>query len=167
MPTGTNPAHLFGIYLGKLQIPLTNWHKESNMKKLLVLVALVLALSFTALAQATGAAGGTEATTSTTTTKKTTKKKSAKEHTLTGCLAKAPSGTGYVLTNGRYKKGVDVSTSEDWSAHEGHTVRLTGVWVKKGEFKATSLKHISDTCTMGKKSAKHTKAGKTATTPKS
>lgn len=149
------------------------------MKKLLLLVAVVLAFSFTALAQGAGASGsqtGTEPATSTTKTKKSSKKAAgeeaagaaaAKEHTMTGCLAKDASGSGFVLTNARHKKGVEVKSSEDLSAHVGHKVKLTGTIEKaeagaKGEsFNATKIDHIADTCaagaagkTGGKKAAK-------------
>ncbi len=157
------------------------------MKKLLLLLAIVLAFSFTALAQDTGAQG-TQSQTTTTTTTKTKKhmkaeagqageKTAAKEHTLTGCLAKAAEGNGYELTNGRYKKGVAVNSSEDLAAHVGHEVELTGTWEKptsgeagagpKGKemrtFNATAVKHISDTCKMA--GGKKGKKGAAATTP--
>lgn len=127
------------------------------MKKLLLLLAVAVALSLPGLAQATG--GQTETTTTTKKTK-TESKATNKESQLTGCLAKDAAGTGYMLTNGRYKKGVEVKSSEDLSAHVGHEVKLMGTWEKpaagdagagaKGEtmrtFNATSMKHISDTC---------------------
>ncbi len=153
------------------------------MKKLLLLVAVTLAFSLTALAQGTGTSGsqstgtsGTQGTESSTTTTKAKKSKksageagemgatSGKEHQVTGCLAKNAEGSGFILTNGRYKKGVEVKSSEDMSAHVGHEVKLTGTWEKptaggeggagaKGKemrvFNATNLQHISDTCTAG------------------
>ncbi len=155
------------------------------MKKLALLVALVLAFSFTALAQA-ASASGTQETQTTTTTKKAKKggegaagetAGAAKEQQLTGCLEKSPEGNGFVLINGRHKKGVAVTSAEDISAHVGHEVRLMGTWEKpmtggagaKGEemhtFKATSLKHLSDTCAAGEKAPK--KGGKTAGATKS
>ncbi len=187
------------------------------MKKLLLLVAVVLAFSFTALAQDTstsssGSQTGTDQTTTTTTTKTKKSKKSggdtgaaassdtsasggtkgakaAKGSQLTGCLAKNAEGNGFMLTNGRYKKGVEVKSSEDLSAHVGHEVQLTGTMEKptsgekggagaKGEtmrtFNATAVKHISDTCTAGGGKMASSKGGKkgakagagTETTPK-
>jgi hypothetical protein len=151
------------------------------MKRLLLLLAVAIAFSLTAMAQDTSMQG-TE-TQSTTTTTKTTKaqqgqeaneagqsgavgtKGAPKEHSLTGCLAKSPEGNGYMLTNGHYKKGVMVNSSEDLSAHIGHEVKLTGTWEQptageaggagaKGKemrtFDATAVSHISDTCNMGK-----------------
>jgi hypothetical protein len=131
-------------------------------KLLLLLLAVAVAFSLTGFAQAASSGQTTQETTKTTTKKTTTKAAGeTKESQLTGCLAKNAEGNGYVLTNGHYKKGVDVKSSEDISAHVGHEVRLMGTWEKptagekggageKGEemrtFNATSLKHISDTC---------------------
>ncbi len=165
------------------------------MKKLALLVALVLAFSLSVLAQGTSATGTQESQTTTTTKTKKAKKgtaategetagatKGAKEHQLTGCLAKDPSGSGFMLTNGHYKKGVEVKSSEDLSAHVGHEVKLTGTWEKptagaeggagaKGTemrtFNASALKHISDTCTAAGKAGKASKKGKTEAAPKS
>jgi hypothetical protein len=148
------------------------------MRKFVILLAAVVVLSLTGLAQTSSQ--GTTGTETQTTTTKTTKhakhakgeagesgamagEKSAKESQLTGCLAKDASGSGYMLTNGHYKKGVEVKSAEDLSAHVGHEVRLMGTWEKetageaggagaKGktmrEFNATKVEHISDTCKM-------------------
>jgi hypothetical protein len=87
--------------------------------------------------------------------------KGAKQSQLTGCLAKDATGNGFMLTNGRYKQGIAVTSSEDMSAHVGHEVKLMGTWEKpttdaaggagtKGHemrsFTATKLNHIADTC---------------------
>ena len=128
------------------------------MRRFALLFAGVLAFSLCVMAQGTSASG-------TQTQSKTTKSKSektaaageAKTSQLTGCLAKDASGNGYTLTNGRYKKGVAVTSSQDISAHVGHEVRLMGTWEKPGTaFTATDLKHIADTCTPagGKKAEK-------------
>jgi hypothetical protein len=155
------------------------------MRKLALLVAIVFAFSFSALAQGTST-GTSQSQTSTDTGMQAPQKGkksgaasetgtagSTKESQLTGCLAKDPSGSGYVLTNGKYKKGVAVKSSEDLSAHVGHQVKLNGSWEKptaggeggasaKGQsmktFDATKVTHISDTCPTG-----GGKAGKTAT----
>ncbi len=144
------------------------------MRKLLLLLAIAVAVSLPGLAQAGGSQTESSKTATTTTKKTKTAKEgtAAKESQLTGCLAKDAAGTGFVLTNGRYKKGVEVKSSEDLSAHVGHEVKLMGTWEKptagaeggagaKGEtmrtFNATSMKHISDTCSMaggGKKGGK-------------
>jgi hypothetical protein len=120
--------------------------KEKSMKKLLLLLAVVLAFSFTAVAQY-GSSSGTSQTEQTTTSK--SKKassgemgemshsqgemgktaKSAKEHTMTGCISKEPNADGmYVFTNGHYKKGVEVGPTEMIKEHAGHTMKLTGHW---------------------------------------
>jgi hypothetical protein len=165
------------------------------MKKFVVLLAAVVVLSLTGLAQ-TSSQGTMGTETQTTETTKTTKhakhakgemgesaateksEKSAKESQLTGCLAKDSSGNGFMLTNGKYKKGVEVKSSEDLSAHVGHEVKLMGTWEKstageaggagsKGEtmrtFNASKLNHLSDTCKMA--GAKSKKSDKTATAP--
>jgi hypothetical protein len=172
------------------------------MRKFVLLLAAVVAMSLTGLAQTSsqGTSSGTDTQTTTTTTQTTkhakhakgeagesaaTEKseKSAKESQLTGCLAKDPSGSGYMLTNGKYKKGVEVKSSEDLSAHVGHEVKLMGTWEKptageaggagaKGEtmrtFNATKLDHISDTCkAAGAAKSKGKKSDKTAAAPSS
>lgn len=147
------------------------------MKKLAMLLALAVVCSLSAFAQTgtsgTSSSSGTTGTETQTTTTKTTKKTKAtkaeageskaaagaKESQLTGCLAKDAAGTGYMLTNGHYKKGVEVKSSEDISAHVGHQVKVMGTWEKpasgeaagaKGQemrtFNATKLDHIADTC---------------------
>jgi hypothetical protein len=132
------------------------------MRKLLLLLAVAVALSLTGFAQSSGTSQSETTKTTTTKKAKTSEGQAAKkESQLTGCLAKNAEGNGYVLTNGHYKKGVEVKSSEDISAHVGHEVRLMGTWEKPAEgnvgtknepmhvFNATSLKHISDTCTTG------------------
>lgn len=136
------------------------------MRKLLLLLAVALAFSLPGFAQAAGGQSDTSATTSSTTKKSKTKATAgAKESQLTGCLAKNAAGSGFMLTNGRYKKGVEVKSSEDLTAHVGHQVQLMGTWEKPAAgaesatmrtFSATSMKHISDTCpaAAGKKGGK-------------
>jgi hypothetical protein len=145
------------------------------MKKVLFLLVVALAFTFTAMAQTesnTGAASG-----QTTTKAKKSKKgsaatesgqaamgkepKAAKEATLTGCLSAQPDSNGnYTLSNGRYKKGVEVTPADKVKEHAGHQVKLTGMWTaeaageqpgggkKKGKkaFEVTNVTHISDTC---------------------
>ena len=143
------------------------------MKKLLLLVAVVLAFSFTALAQATSSTGstGTQAGSEQTTTPKTKKSKkaggemgaagetkAAKTSQVTGCLAK--SGDNYTISNAKVKDAA-VTSSEDLSAHVGHKVKLSGTWTEPHKaFTATKVTHVSDTCAGGgKMSAKHGKKG--------
>jgi hypothetical protein len=160
------------------------------MRKLALLAAMVLAFSFTALAQDTSTSKSQTGTDTGMAAPKQGKKSAAgtetgtagaKESQLTGCLAKDASGSGYTLTNGHYKKGVAVKSSEDLSAHVGHQVKLNGTWEKptaggeggagaKGQemktFDATKLTHISDTCPAAgaSKTGKDTSKTKTSDT---
>ena len=155
------------------------------MKKLVMLLALAVAFSLSGFAQtsSTGStSGGTSSTEKTekTTTKKTSKKSTeageagekaaGKSHTVTGCLKS--DAQPVTLTNGKYKSGVQVDTSadttDDFAKHNGHKVQLTGSWEGTGadkKFKATAMKHISETCTAGGKASaageKGEKKGKT------
>jgi hypothetical protein len=143
------------------------------MKKLVVLFATIVLAFSLSFAQT----GGDKKTTTTekTTTKTTekTKKTSTKAgaNTITGCLAKGD--TGYTIANGNYKNGLPVQTDQDFTAHVGHKVQLTGTLNKEGgkatSFTATSVKHISPTCTVaggkgGKGSSKTTKSTTKSTT---
>ncbi|MBZ5509719.1 MAG: hypothetical protein LAN70_00965 [Acidobacteriia bacterium] len=113
------------------------------MKKLLLLLAAVLAFTFTSVAQI-GYSSGTDESDQTT--------KTTKEATVTGCVSKEPGANGmYALTNGHYKKGVEIGPTDKVKGHAGHTVQLTGQWSGKGAkkmFEVASLKHLSATCTM-------------------
>jgi hypothetical protein len=139
------------------------------MKKLVMLLALAVAFSLSGFAQ-TSSSGSSSSGTSSSDTGKTSKKKhsmasdsdtgakSGKSSTVTGCLKS--DATPVTLTNGRYKKGVEVDTSadttDDFAKHNGHKVQLTGSWEGTGadkKFKATSMKHISETCTAGGKAS--------------
>jgi hypothetical protein len=120
------------------------------MKKLLLLLAVVLAFTFTAVAQY-GSSSSMGQSDQTTTSK--SKAKATKEATVTGCVSKEPGANGmYTLTNGHYKKGVEVGPTDKVKEHAGHTVRLTGQWSGKGAqkmFEIASLKHLAATCTIG------------------
>ncbi len=113
------------------------------MKKLLLLLAVVLAFSFTAVAQYGSESTGQTGQTTTSKSKKSSSgemgsmshgdmgkaAKSAKDHTMTGCISKEPNADGmYVFTNGHYKKGVEVGPTEMIKEHAGHTMQLTGHW---------------------------------------
>lgn len=145
------------------------------MRRVFLLLVVALTFSITALAQVGGAS--TVSSPGVSPAAKTSQSSTTKTSQLTGCLAKAPVGPGYVLTNGNFKKGVAVQSKEDISAHVGHTVMLTGTWQKptagaaggagaKGDtmrtFEAASLKHISPSCPA--KAATTTKSTKTAQT---
>ncbi len=151
------------------------------MRKLFFIAIVLVAFAFSAMAQTESQTSGTsgQSSTTTTTTKKTRQHKAssetsgqageaasaqgAKESKLTGCISAKPNDEGvYTLTNGRYKKGVELG-GQDLSAHAGHKVQLTGMWEKSGaavgeteksgekqtgerHFKVTDVKHIADTC---------------------
>jgi hypothetical protein len=153
------------------------------MKKLVMLLALAVAFSLSGFAQ-TSSSGSTSGGTSSTDTGKTSKKsskkaassdmassdtgaKAGKSSTITGCLKSDASSA--TITNGKHKDGVAVDTSadttDDWAKHNGHKVQLTGSWEGTGadkKFKATAMKHISETCSAGgeKSSAAGGKKGK-------
>lgn len=154
------------------------------MKRVILLSALLLAFAFSAFAQE--AATSSTGQTSTSTTTKTKKSKSAssdasmasdsssmsssskasgKSSHLTGCISSSANSEGnYTLTNGKYKKGVELIPAEgtDVSKHAGHEVQLTGNWTteaaegksakpeanEKNEkhFQVASIKHMSETC---------------------
>lgn len=139
------------------------------MKKLVMFLALAVAFSLSGFAQ-TSSSGSASGGTSSTDTGKTSKKakkassdmdsgaKAGKSSTITGCLKSDASSA--TIANGKHKDGVAVDTSadttDDWAKHNGHKVQLTGSWEGTGadkKFKATSMKHISETCTVGEKSS--------------
>jgi hypothetical protein len=95
------------------------------MKKALLAIAVVLAFTLSMMAQT--ASGGAAKKTSASKTDGT-----AAKHQLTGCLGAKNSEGAYVLTNGNYKKGVEVGGNDDLSKHVGHQVKLTGMWVSSG-----------------------------------
>ena len=139
------------------------------MKKLVMLLALAVAFSLSGFAQAGGTSGSTSGGTSSTDTGKTSKgkkakssdmasssdaagakKSGAKETSITGCLSS--DSTPYKIANGNYKNGVEIDTTEDLKAHNGHKVKAMGSWEGTGadkKFKATSVKHVAETCTVG------------------
>ena len=147
------------------------------MKKLVMLLALVVAFSLCGFAQTSGtsSSSGTSSQDTGTTAKKGHHKaaaeKSEKSSTITGCLKS--DGTPITIANGKHKNGVEVDTSgasgEDWAKHNGHKVQLTGTWEGTGtdkKFKATAMKHIAETCTVGGKASagkkEKTKAAKSS-----
>jgi hypothetical protein len=141
------------------------------MKKLLSLIALVLCLSCAALAQDAAK------------TKKPTEPKTSQ---LTGCVTGPNAEGAYMLTNGHYKKGVEIGGNDELKNHVGHQVRMTGTWsdaksigvteqaektaAKSGsntagqrKFKVATLNVLADTCPAAGSAAAagKTKAGKT------
>lgn len=124
------------------------------MKRLLAMLVLVLAFTLTSAAQTS--TSSTSSTTQTKSKKSATSSETtgqAKTSTVTGCVSKEPDANGmYTLTNGHYKKGVEIGPTDKIKEHAGHTMQLTGTWSGTGadkKFEIASLKHLSPTCTMG------------------
>ncbi|HZR31027.1 MAG TPA: hypothetical protein VFA76_04125 [Terriglobales bacterium] len=171
------------------------------MKKLGMLMAVCLAFTLTMLAQeASPADQGANSTasgqTTTDTNSKATMKSSGKkarregkEHSMTGCLSGPNSEGAYVLTNGRYKKGLEVGGNDELKNHVGHEVKVTGTWssasdigenesaeknesakMEKGEkkeskerhFKVSKIDMVSDHCTATASAGKKSKKSKAA-----
>lgn len=134
------------------------------MKKLLLLLAVVVAFTCT---QAMAQYGSSSSSGQSSTMDQSAGKKAKKDSTLTGCLSKEPGASGnYTLTNGKFKKGVEVMPTDKVQGHGGHTVQLTGQWSSdKKSFEVASMKHISPTCTMGGDTGKASK-GKMDMAPK-
>jgi hypothetical protein len=72
------------------------------------------------------------------------------EDQITGCLAGPNSEGAYDLKRKEAPQTVEVSGLADIAKHVGHTVTLTGEWVKSGanqpHFKATAIQHLSAEC---------------------
>jgi hypothetical protein len=66
--------------------------------------------------------------------------KDGQDVTVTGCIARSASGTGYMLTNVADKKGMMhdymlAESEEDFSKHVGHRVTIEGKVADKGDGK--------------------------------
>jgi hypothetical protein len=172
------------------------------MKKSLFLLAILAAFAFGAVAQDASQSSSATGQTSTAKSKKKSSdssmsgmdmsndKGSAKKgSTLTGCVSSSANSEGmYTLTNGRYKKGVEIGPADKVKDHAGHQVALTGKWgtgaeagekagTKEGKgerhFDVSDVKHISPTCseapgggTMGTKGGKKGKTASDTAAPK-
>ncbi len=145
------------------------------MKKLLLLLAVVVAFSFTALAQNQPSTTQTPEQ-KTTKTKKSKKgeageAKKAKETNVQGCLSAGTEANSWTLTKG---KKTYMVMGTDLSAHVGHEVKVTGTLgpAEKGKprmLTATNVEHVADTCTTATAAktpkAKKSKKGEAATPP--
>jgi len=148
------------------------------MRKTVLYLAFVMIFGLAAMAQSTSA-------------KKAASKDNGKvkaEHQVTGCLSGPNAEGSYTLTNGRYKKGLEVGGSDALKDHVGHEVTLMGTWAKGTEigenekaesktekteeavgmhkhFKVTDIKMISEKCPAAgaTTSTKKGKKSKTAT----
>lgn len=70
----------------------------------------------------------------------------AKPATLVGCLNMDDNGN-LLIRSAKHRDGVVISTNEDYKAHVGHKVRLTGTWVEGGKaVDADKLEHLAATC---------------------
>ncbi len=149
------------------------------MKRLIWLVTLVFACTMMLAAQGTSGSSSQSGSSDTAgKASKTSKSKGtassdkmAKSSQLTGCIAAGDKEGTYKLTNGRYKNGVPVTSSDDLKAHVGHTVKLNGTWDKTAtpkSFKADKVDMISDSCNAAAGAGKtDKKAKKSAATPPS
>lgn len=130
------------------------------MRRVFVLLTLLGLFAFTAMAQ-------TADTSKTATKTKSKMSTMAKESHVTGCISAQPDAEGvYTLTNGRYKKGLEVGPADTVKEHAGHKVELMGKWAspkdiganeataKEHAFEATSVKMISETCSAPATAAK-------------
>ena len=76
--------------------------------------------------------------------------KSGKTMTMTGCISEKDGK--YMLMTKKHPDGMELMTSEDLKPHVGHRVKVTGT-MSGGSMMAiqmTSMKMVSDTCSMGK-----------------
>jgi hypothetical protein len=131
----------------KMPLAATNRIRRNAMKTQMTLLAPIVAIVL-----AVGNAGAT---------------------TLTGCLKGVNPEGVYELTNSNQKGDIEVGGSPMLAKHVGHTVKLTGTWVKSGaeigekaetakqekeeagkeekenerHFKVSSIQHISAGCT--------------------
>lgn len=146
------------------------------MKRLCLLLTVLAAFAFTAMAQDASPSSSSSGQTTTKSSKSKSGdhagmamdhqdsmgKSSGKGSTLTGCLSSSANSEGmYTLSNAKNKKGVEVGPADKVKEHAGHQVSLTGKWStaaeagekaeateKKGErhFEVDSVKHIAATC---------------------
>jgi hypothetical protein len=130
------------------------------MRKSVLYLAFVMIFGLAALAQTDASASKTSKSAG----------KAKTEHQVTGCLSGPSADGAYTLTNGHYKKGLEVGGSDALKDHVGHEVTLMGTWAKGSEigenekaeskttkteeavgmhkhFKVTDIKMVSDKCT--------------------
>ena len=136
------------------------------MKKFSILLAVAVFFTLAGFAQDTASSSSQSQTA---TTKKAKSTSDAKTSTVSGCVSKDPNTEGmYTLTNGRYKKGLEIGPTDKVKDHAGHQVKLTGMWEKSGaamgdkdtkgekaerHFMVNDVTMISDTCTDKAKSS--------------
>jgi hypothetical protein len=105
------------------------------MRKSVLCLAVTLLFSLGMLAQGTSTSSSSSDQSSTQTTTKSKKAanregKVKTEHQVTGCLSGPDAEGAYKLTNGHYKKGLEVGGNDELKNHVGHEVTLVGTWAK-------------------------------------
>ena len=117
------------------------------MKRIFLLLGILVAFTFVAVAQDASPTGGAQSTPSSTKSKSSksdmggmamdhqgSSKSSSKGSTLTGCLSSSANAEGmYTLSNAKMKKGVEVGPADKVKEHAGHQVSLTGKWATGAE----------------------------------
>jgi hypothetical protein len=93
------------------------------MKKLLL--ASVLIMSMACWAQTSSSSSSTQ----TSSAKAGTTANDTSEHTMTGCIV-ARNGEFFLRTRGR-RGPIELLSSDDLTAHNGHEVTVTGTWANK------------------------------------
>lgn len=139
------------------------------MKKPLAILTALFALTFLSAAQTGSSSSGSQGGSDQGSTSMHSEHHKGGGNTLTGCLQ--GSQGAYTLKHG--SKEVPVTSSEDLSAHVGHQVKLHGSWASAGSsdsatpsstgekgskdrtFNATSVDHVSDTCSGSSESGEH------------
>src|SRR5690349_14300627 len=109
------------------------------MRKPALYLAVVALLSLGLMAQTSTSSSTSSDQSAQTSTTKSSKKharsegKVKSEKQVTGCLAGPNEEGAYTLTNGRYKKGLEVGGDDSLKDHVGHEVTLMGTWAKGSE----------------------------------
>jgi hypothetical protein len=128
------------------------------------LIGMTVCAAAVCLASLGAAAGQTE-------TKSKITVKDGKDVEVTGCVAPAASGMGFMLTNVADKSGAMhsymlVSEDDDFSEHVGHRVQLTGKVTDRGDAKIevetktkTKVEHGDDKETESKSTMRGDMAG--------
>ncbi|HEV2114075.1 MAG TPA: hypothetical protein VGR50_07975 [Terriglobales bacterium] len=147
------------------------------MRKTALYLAFVMIFGLAAMAQTDASAKKASKTAG----------KAKTEHQVTGCLSGPDAEGAYSLTNGHYKKGLEVGGTDALKDHVGHEVTLIGTWAKGSEigekeanekttekveekvgmekhFKVTEIKMVSDKCTATASTAKSHKSKKSSST---
>ena len=160
------------------------------MRKSVLCLAVTFLFSLGMMAQGTSSSTSSSDQSSTRATSKHSANREGKvktEHQVTGCLSGPNAEGAYTLTNGHYKKGLEVGGDDALKDHVGHEVTLMGTWAKGSDigenekaesktekteeavgmhkhFKVTDIKMKSETCTATTASTKTHKKKSTSPT---